>query len=178
MADHFSIRVCPRDSTTSVFSRGPTGPFRVGSGWPVRKIRSIARTALVAYTTDTINRSTASVPRTICNGPMVPSPARAGASSPTGTDDNRASSGYFRVTPSAPAVPPPGSGCLVAGVPAGRPAAGRVVLCPRRTSVVHRCPTQRPGWRPLGDAPAVLPALDEVATRQLGVFTTAQALAA
>ena len=45
MVDHLSIRVWPSDSTSIVFSRGPTGPERVPSGCPVRMIRIIARTA-------------------------------------------------------------------------------------------------------------------------------------
>ena len=45
MADHLSIRVWPSDSTARVLSRLLTGPKRVPSGWPVRMIRTIARTA-------------------------------------------------------------------------------------------------------------------------------------
>src|SRR3954453_8265205 len=110
MADHLSIRVWPSDSTTTVFNRGPTGPLRVGSGCPVVKIRSIARTAFVAYTTDTISRSTASVPRTICNGPMS-SLSYGGRPRPPGTDDNRAARCYSSVTAvlvAAGAAPPAG----------------------------------------------------------------------
>ena len=43
--DHLSIRVWPSDSTSSVFTRSLAGPNRVPSGWPVRMIRTIARTA-------------------------------------------------------------------------------------------------------------------------------------
>src|SRR4051795_13333327 len=71
MLAHLSIRVWPRDSTTSVFSRGPTGPERVGSGCPVRMIRIIARTARYAMTDATIRKRTLIVPRTICNGPVM-----------------------------------------------------------------------------------------------------------
>ena len=45
IVDHLSIRVWPSDSTSSVLSRVLTGPKRVPSGWPVRMIRTMARTA-------------------------------------------------------------------------------------------------------------------------------------
>jgi hypothetical protein len=71
MADHLSIRVWPSDSIASTLRRLLTGPNRVPSGWPVRMMRTIARTARYAITDDTIKNRTLIVPRTICNGPVM-----------------------------------------------------------------------------------------------------------
>src|SRR3954447_6871068 len=80
MLDHLSIRVWPRLSTSIVLMRSANGPVRVPSGWPVRMILSIARTARVTATVATIRKRTLIVPRTICSGPVMvlPTPRASG----------------------------------------------------------------------------------------------------
>lgn len=58
--------------------RSANGPLREPSGWPVRMILIIARTARVASTTATIRKTTLIVPRTTCSGPVMvlPTPPR------------------------------------------------------------------------------------------------------
>ena len=45
IVDHLSMRVWPSDSISIVLIRVLNGPKRVPSGWPMRMIRTIARTA-------------------------------------------------------------------------------------------------------------------------------------